>query len=154
MRAPRRTIVGLAASILRVHARWGLARLRGVAWMSCRLALVMALAGLLAASGAAAGPSVRVSVPGDGEMVARPSTLELRFDGRVEARWCQVTLIGPAPGRREVFLLNPATDDAGEALRYRLPRLSQGEYRVQWKVTPADGRATEGAFVFFVAPPR
>ena len=120
--------------------------------MPRRLALVVALTVSLAVSAAAAGQSVRTSVPGDGQVVAPPRSLELRFDGRVDARACQVTLIGPAPGHREVLLLNPATDDAGEALRYRLPRLAPGEYRVQWKVTPSDGHVTEGEFAFSVAP--
>jgi copper resistance protein C len=90
------------------------------------------------------------STPKAGETVSAPPRLVLRFNGRIEKRLSEVTVVG-GPRNTTILLMDTATDRP-EEMSFALPSLPPGAYRAQWKVLSVDGHYTEGVVPFTIAP--
>ncbi|HEY5726170.1 MAG TPA: copper resistance CopC family protein [Methylomirabilota bacterium] len=91
------------------------------------------------------------SVPGQGESLATPKRLVLRFNSRLEKPLCSVQLVGPR--QKTIALLRQEPDSSADTLAYALPPLDPGAYQARWKVMAADGHVTEGVVLFTVTAP-
>ena len=91
------------------------------------------------------------SVPGQGESLATPKRLVLRFNSRLEKPLCSVQLVGPR--QKTIALLRQEPDSSADTLAYALPPLDPGAYHARWKVMAADGHVTEGVVLFTVTAP-
>jgi methionine-rich copper-binding protein CopC len=112
-------------------------------------ALAALLIAALAWPDAVAGHGIVLdSAPRQGEAVAAPKQLVIRFNSRLEKRLCSVTVVAAA--ERRVLLLRQAADAPADTLIYALPPLDPGSYQARWKVLAADGHVTEGAIEFTV----
>lgn len=90
------------------------------------------------------------SAPRDGEQLASPPRLVLRFSGGVDRKQCAVTLVGPA--KKTILLLRQEPDAPADSIVYRLPALSPGAYQVRWRVSVTGGPPSEGSLGFTVVP--
>lgn len=104
------------------------------------------------ACGAAGRAILLHSTPEAGQATAPPPALVLRFNGRIEKRLSYVTLVG-GPRNAKILLLRSDPEAPPDVLRFTLPVLGPGVYRVEWKVLSVDGHFPEGVVGFTVVAP-
>jgi len=104
---------------------------------------------LLAALAAAASAHSLLleSSPAAGAVVAPPSEVRLRFNGRVEKRLSWLALVDERGDRR---VLVPDPDGPPDRLGAPIPTLVPGPYRLEWHVLSTDGHVVSGGFGFRV----
>jgi methionine-rich copper-binding protein CopC len=89
-------------------------------------------------------PSVGGAVSGS------PSTIQLRFNEGVEARYSRVSVSGPGG---EVPVSKPSNAGEKTSLTVKVGRrLQPGTYHVSWSVVSVDSHKTQGSFSFSVRP--
>ncbi|MCI0547456.1 MAG: copper resistance protein CopC [Candidatus Rokubacteria bacterium] len=121
-------------------------RVMGGAAVLCAL---VALADLLGQAAAAPPAALVESAPRDGEVVAAPRALLLRFSGPVDHKACSVSLV--TPEKRTILLLKVQPRTAPDTLAYDLPPLPPGAHQARWRLVIA-GQSTEGTLSFTVKP--
>lgn len=107
------------------------------------------LFGILLPDALAAHAFLDKAVPAVGSTVpAPPKAVTLRFSEDLEPAFSKLRVEG-AGGK--VLELGPVQAE-GAVLSVPLPRLPAGRYRVYWRAVSVDGHASEGDFIFTVAP--
>jgi methionine-rich copper-binding protein CopC len=113
------------------------------------LCALFALAGLPAPAAAAPPAALVESAPRDGEVVAAPRALLLRFSSPVDHKACSVSLV--TPEKKTILLLKVQPRTAPDTLAYDLPPLPPGAHQARWRLVIA-GQSTEGILSFTVKP--
>jgi methionine-rich copper-binding protein CopC len=114
------------------------------------VSLVIAAAGVAAASSALAHAFLESASPRPGAKVtAPPSEVRIVFSEPVEAAFSSISVSGP-PGFAGAALAKPVTTQ-GRTLAARMPgSLPAGRYVVRWRVISIDSHTTQGSFAFEV----
>lgn len=89
---------------------------------------------------------LKSSSPMDGAALPAPEALTLTFNEPV--RLLRVSLIGP-DGEAVLFGFEPNREPAA-SLRYGLPSLAAGQYRVEWTLIGVDGHTVSEQLTFSV----
>ncbi len=111
------------------------------------LAYVIALL-MSAPLNAVAHSSLVEAVPHDGAVVAAGDVMiELRFDSRLDVRFCQVKVV-KSDGSQ--LTLTRRDGDNPSVLKVIGASLNEGRYLVQWQVLSVDGHADHGQISFGV----
>jgi methionine-rich copper-binding protein CopC len=103
----------------------------------------------VAATGAFAHAKLQAAEPASGAAVPAPGEVKLHFNEAVEPAMSTVTVTGPAKAAVEVGKPTGASGDA-KTLVTTLPKLSAGEYRLEWSTMGHDGHHTKGEYRFSV----
>ncbi len=97
---------------------------------------------------AAASALLLSSEPAEGQQMAAPRWLVLHFNTQGAQPRCTVSIV--YPDSRTILLLHRGADSPPDTVRYLLPALPQGSYRILWKAVTADGQNAEGSLSFSV----
>jgi methionine-rich copper-binding protein CopC len=131
-----------------VHAARELAKARGV--KSPFRPLLLALAALGLPHAAAAHAIIVESQPAPNATVDTTATsLQLRFNSRIDIKRSRVTLNGPGPASPPVPVPLEETDQPDRMIG-RLAGLKPGDYKIKWQVLAVDGHITRGEIPFRV----
>lgn len=110
----------------------------------------LAVTALAAAAGAAfAHAKLQAAEPASGAAIAAPAEVKLHFNEAVEAAMSTVKVYGPGNATVEVGKPAAASGDT-KTLVSTLPKLSSGEYRLEWSTMGHDGHHTKGEYRFTV----
>ena len=71
--------------------------------------------------------------------------MTLRFNNRIEKKFCQIRLV---PNHGDARALALRGEGAVDTLEAPLPPLVAGRYRIEWRVLSTDGHVVSGAFAF------
>lgn len=111
--------------------------------------LLFVAAIILAASTVFGHAKLVSSSPAAGEVLsASPTSIELRFSVRVQARMSSIVVKGPSG--EAVIAGTLVESDQGKNLSVSLPTLGAGTYRVAWRALSADDHMIDGSFEFTV----
>ena len=78
-------------------------------------------------------------------VIGKDTSVELRFNSRVDLKRSVITLIGPGDQRSDVKVSDQSQTDR---LVASLTGLTSGEYRLRWQVLSVDGHITRGDIPF------
>ena len=104
----------------------------------------------LAAGSAHAHALLQASEPAnDSSLAASPAVVTLHYNEPVEVAMSRVRLVGPGNATVEVGKAARAAGD-DRTLVVSIPRLSSGDYRLEWSTMGPDGHLTKGILRFKV----
>lgn len=122
-------------------------RFRLAVFVSSIFRVVPILAGITAASSAAAHSELRSSVPSTGaELDCVPAHIELRFNEGVQLTALRLHRVDGAEIELPRRSIREATLET-----INLPPLEPGEFRAEWRVISPDGHDVGGAILFSVS---
>jgi len=104
---------------------------------------------LVASTAASAHAKLQTSEPAAGQAGPAPSVVKLHFNEAVEPAMSTVKVFGPADAAVEVGKPAGAEGDA-KTLVSTLPKLTAGDYRLEWSTMGHDGHHMKGEFRFTV----
>jgi methionine-rich copper-binding protein CopC len=117
--------------------------------MNKPLKLLVALALAACAQFASAHAHLIDSTPANGEAVASPPSMRLKFSEALETNFSSVALVGPGGKDVAAGKVEAAAGDAG-TVTVSLPTLTPGAYSANWSALAKDGHRTKGTIMFTV----